>query len=82
MQDYNYLHGNCLEITMELSCCKYPPASELQNEWDMNRESLMAYMEKVGRRQSNHDTYLVCMYYVHGYTYVPVIKHDQLFLGL
>ncbi|XP_076591079.1 carboxypeptidase D isoform X2 [Chaetodon auriga] len=47
MQDYNYLNGNCLEITMELSCCKYPPASELHKEWDLNRESLLAYMEKV-----------------------------------
>ncbi|XP_008293258.1 carboxypeptidase D isoform X2 [Stegastes partitus] len=47
MQDYNYLYGNCLEITMELSCCKYPPATELQREWDLNRESLIAYMEKV-----------------------------------
>lgn len=47
MQDYNYLYGNCLEITMELSCCKYPPASELHHQWDLNRESLLAYMEKV-----------------------------------
>ncbi|XP_060929705.1 carboxypeptidase D [Limanda limanda] len=47
MQDYNYLHGNCLEITIELSCCKYPPATELHKEWDLNRESLLAYMEKV-----------------------------------
>ncbi|XP_069545682.1 carboxypeptidase D [Brachyistius frenatus] len=47
MQDYNYLYGNCLEITMELSCCKYPLAAELHNEWDLNRESLLAYMEKV-----------------------------------
>lgn len=47
MQDYNYLKGNCLEITMELSCCKYPPASQLRTEWDNNRESLLAYMETV-----------------------------------
>ncbi|XP_071353378.1 carboxypeptidase D [Trachinotus anak] len=47
MQDYNYLYGNCLEITMELSCCKYPSATELHKEWDLNRESLIAYIEKV-----------------------------------
>lgn len=47
MQDYNYLYGNCLEITLELSCCKYPPAAELPKEWDLNRESLLAFVEKV-----------------------------------
>ncbi|KAG7321908.1 hypothetical protein KOW79_014766 [Hemibagrus wyckioides] len=47
MQDYNYLKGNCLEITMELSCCKYPLASDLAKEWENNRESLLAYMEQV-----------------------------------
>ncbi|KAK3560968.1 hypothetical protein QTP86_023158 [Hemibagrus guttatus] len=47
MQDYNYLKGNCLEITMELSCCKYPLTSELAKEWENNRESLLAYMEQV-----------------------------------
>ncbi|XP_068173763.1 carboxypeptidase D [Antennarius striatus] len=47
MQDYNYLHGNCLEITFELSCCKYPLAAELHKEWEMNRESLLSYIEKV-----------------------------------
>lgn len=50
MQDYNYIHGNCLEITMELSCCKYPFASELQREWDLNRESLLAYIEQVDKK--------------------------------
>ncbi|KAL2096139.1 hypothetical protein ACEWY4_008287 [Coilia grayii] len=46
MQDFNYLHGNCLEVTIELSCCKYPPASELLREWENNRQALLAYMEQ------------------------------------
>ena len=45
MEDFNYLHSNCFEITMELSCCKYPKASELQKEWQLNKESLMLFME-------------------------------------
>ena len=48
MEDYNYLHSNCFEITLELSCCKYPPHSQLAKEWDNNREALLAYLEKVG----------------------------------
>lgn len=48
MQDYNYLHANCFEITLELSCCKYPHASELSKEWELNKEPLLAYIEQVG----------------------------------
>uniref|UniRef100_A0A3Q2Y7G1 Carboxypeptidase D n=1 Tax=Hippocampus comes TaxID=109280 RepID=A0A3Q2Y7G1_HIPCM len=47
MQDYNYLHANCFEITLELSCCKYPQASELYKEWELNKEPLLAYIEQV-----------------------------------
>ncbi len=46
-QDYNYLRSNAFEITVELSCCKYPPASSLGNEWLNNKQSLLAYLEKV-----------------------------------
>ncbi|MEE6468602.1 hypothetical protein FKM82_008326 [Ascaphus truei] len=47
MQDYNYVWGNCFEVTFELSCCKYPLASELAKEWENNRESLIKFMEMV-----------------------------------
>lgn len=56
MQDYNYLHGNCMEVTFELSCCKHPLATELHKEWDLNRESLLAYMEKVNLTASYEST--------------------------
>lgn len=49
MQDFNYLHSNAFEITLELSCCKYPSASDgkLTEEWDNNKEALLSYMELV-----------------------------------
>ena len=47
MQDFNYVHSNAFEITIELTCCKYPEASKLVSEWRNNKESLLKYMELV-----------------------------------
>ena len=47
MQDYNYVHSNDFEITVELTCCKYPPAKTLVSEWRNNKEALLKYMELV-----------------------------------
>ncbi|POI21320.1 hypothetical protein CIB84_014933, partial [Bambusicola thoracicus] len=46
MNDFSYLHTNCFEITVELSCDKFPHVSELPTEWENNRESLLLYMEQ------------------------------------
>lgn len=37
MQDFNYVWNGCMEITLELSCCKYPLAQELPYYWEENR---------------------------------------------
>ena len=37
MEDFNYLHGDCYEITIELTCCKYPREETLESEWNRNK---------------------------------------------
>lgn len=49
MQDYNYVKGDCMEITLELSCCKYPHRGELPRFWAENRKSLLVYLAQVHR---------------------------------
>ncbi|KAH9505198.1 hypothetical protein Btru_058934 [Bulinus truncatus] len=44
MQDYNYLNTNCFEITLELGCEKFPPASELEQLWLDNVAALFNYI--------------------------------------
>lgn len=47
MQDYNYIWAQCFEITLELSCCKYPRAEKLTSFWNDNKVSLIEYMKQV-----------------------------------
>ncbi|CAK6980406.1 carboxypeptidase M [Scomber scombrus] len=47
MQDYNYVWAQCLELTLEVSCCKFPPAKELPVHWTDNRKSLLAFIQQV-----------------------------------
>uniref|UniRef100_A0A6P7F0D7 Carboxypeptidase D-like isoform X1 n=1 Tax=Diabrotica virgifera virgifera TaxID=50390 RepID=A0A6P7F0D7_DIAVI len=49
MGDYNYNYHGCMEVTLELSCCKYPPKENLPQLWDENRESLLAYCMQANR---------------------------------
>ncbi|XP_045536626.1 carboxypeptidase D isoform X1 [Papilio machaon] len=49
MQDYNYLWHGCMEITLEISCCKYPPAHELPKYWADNQQALIKYLAEAHR---------------------------------
>nr|XP_012140788.1 PREDICTED: carboxypeptidase D-like [Megachile rotundata] len=45
MQDYNYVHSNDFEITIEVGCTKFPNATELPSYWLQNREPLLRFIE-------------------------------------
>lgn len=47
MQDYNYVNSNSFELTMEVSCCKFPEASTLQGFWEDNKKSLLEFLKRV-----------------------------------
>ncbi|XP_016054942.1 PREDICTED: carboxypeptidase M [Miniopterus natalensis] len=47
MQDYNYIWAQCFEITLELSCCKYPREEKLPLFWESNKASLVEYIKQV-----------------------------------
>lgn len=49
MQDWNYVYGGVFEITLEISCSKYPKEIELPTYWEDNREALLQYAEEVHR---------------------------------
>ncbi|XP_062851423.1 carboxypeptidase Z isoform X2 [Trichomycterus rosablanca] len=49
MSDFNYLHSNCLELTVELGCDKFPSEDDLYPEWLRNKEALLSFMESVHR---------------------------------
>ncbi|KRX64679.1 Carboxypeptidase -like protein [Trichinella sp. T9] len=47
MQDWNYLHTNNFELTIEMNCYKYPFASTLQNYWNDHKYSLLLFINEV-----------------------------------
>ncbi|TMS21862.1 Inactive carboxypeptidase-like protein X2 [Larimichthys crocea] len=49
MNDFSFLHTNCFELSMYVGCDKFPHESELPEEWENNRESLLVFMEQVHR---------------------------------
>ncbi|CAN7984896.1 unnamed protein product [Ixodes hexagonus] len=49
MPDYTYIQGGCMEVTLELSCCKYPLAYQLRRFWLDNVKSLLRLLEESHR---------------------------------
>lgn len=49
MQDYNYYWNGCMEVTLEVSCCKYPNSDQLQEFWRQNKKALLSYISEASR---------------------------------
>ncbi|XP_060044527.1 carboxypeptidase Z isoform X2 [Erinaceus europaeus] len=49
MSDFNYLHSNCFEVTVELGCVKFPPEEALYPLWLQNKEPLLSFLEAAHR---------------------------------
>ena len=47
MQDFNYLHSNCFEITVEMGCTKFPQAAKLHSYWDAHKLPLILFMTQI-----------------------------------
>uniref|UniRef100_A0A915B254 Peptidase M14 carboxypeptidase A domain-containing protein n=2 Tax=Parascaris univalens TaxID=6257 RepID=A0A915B254_PARUN len=47
MQDWQYVHTNCMEITIEMGCFKFPFNNMLSKLWDDHKFSLLAFMRFV-----------------------------------
>jgi hypothetical protein len=47
MQDWNYFEHGCMEITIEVSENKWPSYSQIDQFWAENRESMIAYINRV-----------------------------------
>jgi hypothetical protein len=45
MQDWMYGYTDCIDITAEIGMNKWPPSSQLTSYWNMNKESLLRYIE-------------------------------------
>uniref|UniRef100_A0A3P9HH74 Carboxypeptidase Z n=1 Tax=Oryzias latipes TaxID=8090 RepID=A0A3P9HH74_ORYLA len=49
MQDFNYLHTNCFEVTVALGCERFPNEEELFLSWRDNQEALIEFLKAVHR---------------------------------
>ena len=56
MQDYNYNYAGCMELTLEVACCKVPLENTLQGYWNHNRLALVHFLNQAnsGKGSERH----------------------------
>ncbi|XP_055327803.1 carboxypeptidase M-like isoform X2 [Paramacrobiotus metropolitanus] len=46
MQDFNYVVAGVMEVTLEVSCCKFPPRSMLRHFWEENKSAMIGFVQQ------------------------------------
>jgi hypothetical protein len=59
MQDYGYLNYGTIEMTMEISCCKYPNENLLSSYWSYNRDAMIELLFQAQRGSINKKNVLL-----------------------
>lgn len=49
MQDYGYFNYGTMELTLEISCCKYPQGNTLVDYWNYNRPAMIELLLQAQR---------------------------------
>lgn len=63
MQDYGYFNYGTIELTMEISCCKYPTSNLLLSYWNYNRDSMVELLYQAQRGQIDRiESNELCLY--------------------
>ena len=47
MQDWNYWHTSCFELTVELGCVKFPAVGYLAQYWEANKAATLAIIDQI-----------------------------------
>lgn len=55
MQDYGYWNYGTIELTMEISCCKYPQNNLLLSYWNYNRDAMIEHLLQAQRGKNIGD---------------------------
>lgn len=78
MQDYNYLWHGCMELTLEIGCCKYPPVEHLPSAWNENLKVALTLFQTINSPLKIFALRYVVYYFFFNATTLIIITNYQI----